>query len=84
LTQFQYPSGVHGVPGVIKPRAGLVGAGGMIVVVVRVVDFRVVFLVVLGVGTVINTPPGALVVLVGALVMLVCLGGTAAPEPAGH
>lgn len=61
LTQFQYPSGVHGVPGVIKPRAGLVGAGGMTVVfVVRVVDFRVVFLVVVGVGTVMNTPPGLL------------------------
>ena len=59
LTQCQYPSGVHGVPGVIRPRAGLVGAGGMTLVEVeRVVDLRVVFLVVVGVGTVMKTPPG--------------------------
>ena len=59
LTQCQYPSGVQGVPGVIRPRAGLVGAGGMTVVEVeRVVDLRVVFLVVVGVGTVMKTPPG--------------------------
>lgn len=44
LTQFQYPSGVHGVPGVIRPRAGLVGAGGMAVVdVERGVDLILCF-----------------------------------------
>jgi hypothetical protein len=65
LIQFQYPSGLQGVPGVMTPAAGLVGAGLTgVVVVLRVVGLRVVlfdvvvvFLVVT-VGTVTNTPPG--------------------------
>jgi hypothetical protein len=57
--QFQYPSGLQGVPGVMTPAAGLVGAGLMgVVVVLRVVLFDVVVVFLVAVGTVTNTPPG--------------------------
>ena len=53
LWQFQYPSGLQAVPGVMAPVTPPVATGGAVDVVLRVVDLRVV-----DTGTVTKTPPG--------------------------